>query len=89
MYKAHAALTEADRSDDPKDNEPQQHTGDVAQQEDEDQTDHHGEHQTTATTPTHTYCVLTRMTVGSYCCDLYNSLMGQISFIFPQVHKST
>lgn len=41
-------LTVTDSSDDAKHNEPQEHTGSVAQQQDEEQTDHHGYHQTTA-----------------------------------------
>ena len=43
-------LTKADHSDDTNDNEPQEHPSSVAQQQDKDQTDHHGNHQTSETT---------------------------------------
>lgn len=41
-------LTVADSSDHPKDEEPEEHVSGVAQQQDEEQTDHHGYHQSTA-----------------------------------------
>lgn len=46
-------LTIADRHDEPEHNEGQQHAGGETQQQDEEQTDAHGYHQTTAETPTH------------------------------------
>lgn len=46
------ALTVADSSDDPKDEEPEEHVSGVAQQQDEEQADHHGYHQSTAATQT-------------------------------------
>lgn len=52
-------LTVTDHSDDAKDNEPEEYISSVAQQQDEDQTDPHSYHQTTATTQTHTYGKLT------------------------------
>lgn len=45
-------LTVANCSNDTKDKEPQEHISSVAQQQDKEQTDHHGYHQTTATTQT-------------------------------------
>lgn len=54
-------LTIADCSNDTKDKEPQEHISSVAQQQDKEQTDHHGYHQTTATTQTHTNWELTRI----------------------------
>lgn len=42
--------TVADSSDDAKDDEPEEHISSVAQQQDKEETDHHGYHQATATT---------------------------------------
>lgn len=43
-------LTVVERTKDTEDSEPQQHASSVAQQQDKEQTDHHGYHQTTAMT---------------------------------------
>lgn len=45
-----SVLTITDGSDDTEDKEPQEHISSVAQQQDKEQTDHHGNHQTTART---------------------------------------